>query len=310
MAYTKLIPQHTKDGRVEEIARDSSHYLLSVQPGRADEYRLAQLDDYAKTPRRLFPHHAPIILSLSARASSESIPGTWGFGFWNYPFGMSLGFGGTGFRLPALPNAVWFFGASEENYLSFRDTRTPEEPRDYSERMEVETKRALQVKSPIPNSNSTGNRTSTASGATNAPLSDQRDEAANGFLAQSFRSPRFHPLLIPAGLALPISRKTTRRLLGKVVGEDGVRLNVDVTQWHRYRLDWRGTRVLFEVDDMLIFESQLSPNPPLGLVIWIDNQYAAFTPEGKIGFGVLENPEPAWLEVKDIDVTSGASNAG
>ena len=57
------------------------------------------------------------------------------------------------------------------------------------------------------------------------------------------------------------------------------------------------------VDNVLVFESAVSPKGPLGLVIWIDNQYAAFTPEGKIGFGVLENPEPAWLEVKDIVVT-------
>jgi hypothetical protein len=60
--------------------------------------------------------------------------------------------------------------------------------------------------------------------------------------------------------------------------------------------------VSFSVDGTLAFESSVSPNPPLGLVIWIDNQYAAFTPEGKIGFGVLENPEPAWLEVRDIDL--------
>ena len=62
-------------------------------------------------------------------------------------------------------------------------------------------------------------------------------------------------------------------------------------------------RVSFRVDGTLVFESSVSPNPPLGLVIWIDNQYAAFTPEGKIGFGVLENPEPAWLEVREIDLT-------
>lgn len=281
MAYTKLIPLQTKDARVKEISRDSSHYLLSVSSGKGDQYRLAQVDDYAKTQRSQFPHRAPVSLTLSARASSDSIPGTWGFGFWNYPFGMSLGFGGTGWRLPSLPNAVWFFGASEENYLSFgSNTRT--------ERSEV---------------------------------------PANGFMAQSFRSPRFHPLLIPAGLALPFSRRITRRLMNRVIGEDGIQLwtpaarrrlqeqspalqRVDPTQWHRYRLDWRQARVAFGVDDIRVFESQTSPNPPLGLVIWIDNQYAAFTPEGKIGFGVLENPEPAWLEIKDIEVTPGASTAG
>jgi hypothetical protein len=84
---------------------------------------------------------------------------------------------------------------------------------------------------------------------------------------------------------------------------------VDPTQWHRYQIDWREKRVSFQVDDMLVLESSVSPHPPLGLVIWIDNQYAAFTPEGKIGFGVLENPEPAWLEIKDLEITSAASSA-
>jgi len=230
----------------------------------ADKYRLAQVDDYTKIQRNRFPLCYPIRLSLSARASSAFIPGTWGFGLWNDPFGLSLGFGGNPLRLPTLPNTVWFFGASEESYLSFRDPRASTAP---------------------PKSGGSAQR-----------------EAATGFLAQTFRSPRFHPWLIPAGLALPFSRKRTRQLLGKVMCEDGIRLSVDVTQWHRYRLDWREERVSFEVDDVQVFESTVSPNPPLGLVIWIDNQYAAFTPEGKIGFGVLENPEPAWLETKDIDV--------
>ncbi len=267
MAYTKLNPRFTPGANVEDISQDdgSQAYRLSIPAGAADGYRLAQLDDYTKIPRSRFPLGAPIRLSLFARASSESIPGTWGFGLWNDPFGMSLGFGGNPFRLPALPNAVWFFGASEESYLSFRDAST-------------------------------------------SLHSVQREIAANGFLVQTFRSPSFHPLLIPAGLALPFSRKVTRRLMGRVIGEDGVRLSVDPTQWHRYQLDWRENSVSFDVDEVQVFESPVSPNPPLGLVIWIDNQYAAFTPEGKIGFGVLRNPEPAWLEIKDLDITSAASS--
>jgi hypothetical protein len=252
MAYTKLIPRSTPGAKVEETSDGEHHqiYRLSIPAGSTDRYRLAQLDDYTKTARSRFPLHPPLGLSLSARSSSNSIAGTWGFGLWNDPFGLSLGFGGTPLRLPALPNALWFFGASPENYLSFR-----------------------------------------------------ADKPAQGFLAQTFRSPRFHPLLVPAGLALPFSRKATRHLMGKVIGEDGVRLRLDVTQWHRYQLDWREEHIAFKVDGAPVFESSVSPQPPLGIVIWIDNQYAAFTPEGKIGFGVLENPEPAWLEVKDIDVT-------
>ncbi|MEW6286286.1 MAG: hypothetical protein AB1509_08655 [Chloroflexota bacterium] len=294
MTHPPLHSRLTSSARVEEIA--DGHYRLVIPAGKADEYRLAQLDDYAQIPkRRLFPHRFGLTLSLSARTSNSSLPGTWGFGLWNDPFGWSLGFGGRALRVPALPNAAWFFGASEENYLSFSE------------------------------------------------------KPANGFLAQTFRSPKFHPLLIPAGLALPFSRKWTRRLLSRVIAEDGLNLNsthlpapsalenaeyanmnpeyanrsaddantnsgrsltpqkkavgVDPAQWHRYRLEWSPKRVSFEVDEVRVFESAVSPNPPMGLVIWIDNQYAAFTPAGKIRFGVLANPEPAWLEVKNLEVS-------
>jgi hypothetical protein len=234
----------TQGATVETIGNG---WRLGVQKGDALHYRDAQLDDYFRLPRRKFPHQA-LILSLRARASSRSIPGTWGFGLWNDPFGMSLGFGGNPFRLPMLPNAIWFFSASSHNYLSFTD-----------------------------------------------------DKPAQGFLAQTFRAPKFHPLLIPAGLSLPFSRKTARNLLGQVIEEDSKTLSVDVTQWHAYRFEWSPKRSAFWVDDALMLESTVSPHPPLGLIIWIDNQYAAFTPEGKIGFGVLENPEPAWIEITNME---------
>jgi hypothetical protein len=245
---------------VEEISQ-GAEYRLIIPAGPADKYRLAQLDDYTQTPRSRFPLRYPLSLGLSARTSSDNISGTWGFGLWNDPFGLSLGFGGNPFRLPALPNAIWFFGASKESYLSFKNP-------------------------------STSGFDAFAS-----------QPAGSGFLAQSFRSPKFHPLLILAGLVLPFSRKSTRRLMSRVIADDGIRLNVDVTEWHRYRLDWREQQVSFEVDDIQVFESQVSPNPPLGLVIWIDNQYAKFTPEGEIGFGVLENLEPEWLEINDLELS-------
>ena len=95
-------------------------------------------------------------------------------------------------------------------------------------------------------------------------------------------------------------------MLSHVIAEDGVSLGrgdrpVAPSQWHRYRLTWSPQRTAWEVDEAFVFESPVSPNPPLGLVIWIDNQYAAFTPEGRIAMGVLKNDE-AWLEVKDIEI--------
>lgn len=255
------------------VSRTEHGFRLAIPASRA--YRLAQLDDYAHLPRKKFPHHS-LTLSLRARASSDSIPGTWGFGVWNDPFGLSLGFGGNPFRLPALPNAAWFFHASEENYLSLRD-------------------------SAIGGRVSGGASVHPSGYSTTAALS-RPPVVANGFLAQVFRSPRFDARLIPAGLAFPFSRKTTRRWLGRVIAEEGIALSVDAAQWHAYRLRWSPTRVVFEVDGAVLLETSVSPRPPLGLVIWIDNQYAAFTPDGKIGFGVLENPKPAWLEIEDLKI--------
>ena len=226
------------------IEKTDKGYLLKIPAGDDSAYRFAQIDDYFGLPRKQFPHHS-LTLSLRARVSSPSLPGTWGFGVWNDPFGMSLGFGGKRFRLPTLPNAAWFFGASKENHLSFGD------------------------------------------------------KPAQGFLAQSFRSPKFHASLIPAGLVLPFSAKTTRRMMSKIIAEDSSALSVDVTQWHSYRLEWSQTRVVWYVDESPVFESSVSPHPPLGLVIWIDNQFAAFTPQGKISFGLLEGEE-AWLEIEDL----------
>ncbi|HNK63733.1 MAG TPA: family 16 glycosylhydrolase, partial [Anaerolineales bacterium] len=83
---------------------------------------------------------------------------------------------------------------------------------------------------------------------------------------------------------------------------DSSALSMDVTQWHSYRLEWGPKRVAWFVDEVSVFESAVSPNAPLGLVIWLDNQFAAFPPDGKIGFGVLENPEPAWLEIEELQL--------
>ena len=96
-------------------------WRLEVPAGTGGKYHLAQLDDYTGTPHRRFPWRPPLTMSLRARASAEDLPGTWGFGLWNDPFSLSLGFGGGTRRFPALPNTAWFFYASPPNYLSLRD---------------------------------------------------------------------------------------------------------------------------------------------------------------------------------------------
>lgn len=248
-------PRFSPGGYVDAIPNG---FRLGIPDGDDRHYRVAQLDDYAQSARKDFPHRPTFSLSLRARASANSLPGTWGFGLWNDPFGFSIGFGGNPLRLPALPNAIWFFHASEENYLSFQSP-------------------------------------SSSSG---------RSKPGSGFLAQAFRSPDF-PLgrLARAGLTLPFSKVKARKLMGQIVEEDGIRLGVDATEWHAYRFEWSPKRSAFWVNDKLVLETTVSPRPPLGLVIWIDNQFAAWHPDGKIGFGILENTEPAWLEIENLELS-------
>ena len=242
----ELKPRFSHDGTVTPTTHG---WRLTIPGGPAGRYRLSQLDDHLGLSRSAFPWHPPLTISLRARFSSASAPGTWGFGLWNDPFGFSLGPGETFLRLPALPNASWFFYASPRNYLSFLDKKP-----------------------------------------------------AQGFLAQVFQSPRFHPALFLAGPTFLFSRKTTRRMLSKVIAEDSANLSLDVTQWHVYRLEWSPSRSSFWADDSLVFQSPVSPRPPLGFVIWIDNQFAAFMPDGRLEWGLEKSPQSEWLEIEQVEI--------
>jgi hypothetical protein len=234
--------------------RTGSLLRMEIPAGPRGTYRLSQFDDYARRPRRLFPHTAPRTLNLRARVSADALPGTWGFGLWNDPFGLSLGFGGMPFRLPTLPNAAWFFYGSPENSLSFRD-----------------------------------------------------DLPANGFFAGTFASPRLpSPLLAPALLGIPLLAvrplsRWLRGLAARVIRQAGAPARVDVTVWHDYKIEWEPSLCRFFVDETILLETPLAPSGPLGLVIWIDNQYAAWGPDGRPGYGTLSNPA-AWLETDAMDI--------
>ncbi|MDX9992667.1 MAG: hypothetical protein RBS68_11560 [Anaerolineales bacterium] len=135
-------------------------------------------------------------------------------------------------------------------------------------------------------------------------LSFTNGQPASGFLAQTFSSPRIPSgLLAPGVLGLPLlllrplSRWLRTHLAAKLIREDAKRLSVDVTEWHEYSLSWQAQQVQFAIDGETVFETATSPKGPLGLVIWIDNQYAAWRPDGSLGMGALATPR-AWMDVE------------
>jgi hypothetical protein len=235
----------------------SGTWRLEIHAGPRGAYRLAQLDDYSDVSRAALPWNPPCCFSLQARSGSANTPpGTWGFGFWNDPFSISLGAGGGNRRLPALPNTAWFFFASPPNYLSFRD-----------------------------------------------------DLPAQGGLAATFRSPSWPSIaLAPIGLLLPLavipaSARLVRGAARRVIQQDAVQLSVNPVDWHSYRIDWYEDEASFSIDGDIVLRTPVAPHGPLGLVLWIDNQYAALPPDGRLRYGTLENPEAAWIEIRQMTIS-------
>jgi hypothetical protein len=143
-------------------------------------------------------------------------------------------------------------------------------------------------------------------------LAFRDDHPAHGLLAATFASTAIPPVLLALGLPLapllawPRSARLLRRWARAFIHEDAARLELDVTAWHTYQLELASQRVRFLLDGQSVFETPLVPHSRQGFVLWIDNQYAAFPPDGRLHFGTLQNLQPAWLEVEDIKIESRA----
>ena len=252
-----LRPRTALEAQVQALGPDT--WRLHLPAGPAGRYRLAQLDDYCGQPRRAFLRQPPLRLELSARSSAAVLPGTWGFGLWNDPFGLGLLYGGELLHLPALPQAAWFFFASPPNHLTLRDS--------------------------LP---------------------------GQGALAAVFRSRRWPMILLAPGAPLlpllgwPPFGRLARRLARGLIDEAGIELALDVCDWHRYSLEWQTDGVHFSVDGRPVLHSALAPRSPLGLVIWLDNQYAAAPPSGRFSYGALSSEQPAWVEISGLKLVETA----
>ncbi len=203
-------------------------------------------------------------LTFSLRARMLNAHVPGTWGFGLWNDPFAMGVGGWGLRLPVLPNAAWFFYASPPNYLSFRD-----------------------------------------------------DLPAQGFLAAVFRSSQIptpwlalaSPLL---GMCLaPLTARLLRRWIAHFVRQDALALDefpfltpARLAEWHVYRITWRAEAVEFFVDGQRLLTTSVSPRGPLGLVLWLDNQYAAFRPDGQIAFGALPLASGSRLEAADLMLTN------
>lgn len=144
-------------------------------------------------------------------------------------------------------------------------------------------------------------------------LSFRDDLPAQGLLAATFCAPRLPGWLMALGaLGLPLALipwvgRVARRAARRLVRQGTELLQLDPTAWHEYGLAWEEKRVVFRVDGGVAFSTPTAPIGPLGWVLWIDNQYAAWLSDGRLRYGFLPNPQAAWLEISDFGVEKSSS---
>jgi len=144
-------------------------------------------------------------------------------------------------------------------------------------------------------------------------LSD--DHPAQGLLAATFSSPRLPVPLLALGLPVvpllmwPCTARAVRSVARGFVREDAALLSLDPTQWHTYGLVWTEDVVCVTVDGVVAFSTPVVPIGRLGLVLWIDNQYAAFPPDGRLRMGSSASSY-AWLDVADLSLTGLSADLG
>ncbi len=141
-------------------------------------------------------------------------------------------------------------------------------------------------------------------------LSLTENQPATGFHAKVFRSPRLPSIF--SLLALPVlpfflwsaASKMIRKIARKFVKEDGQSLSFSVRSWHTYSLVWESDGVKFEIDHQEVFSTSVCPNGKLGLVIWIDNQFMQFGPDGKLRFGYSPTDTKQEMEIRNLKLIS------
>lgn len=113
----------------------------------------------------------------------------------------------------------------------------------------------------------------------------------------------FAPFVL-AACNVPAVRRSIWPYIQRDLAIDERLLDVDQTAWHDYQLVWLRDRVIFGVDGRQVLMTRTAPRGPLGLVIWIDNQWARVTPAGSFGWGLLDFDQPQWLVCEDIRIIS------
>ncbi len=138
-------------------------------------------------------------------------------------------------------------------------------------------------------------------------------DPGRGWLAMVWRSPKGWRVPIPAAAARALQRLLELPWLGRMaiaVGQQWMAVSqrsipLDLTQWHRYSIQWHQKKVTFEVDGKEIHRTPFAPAGPLGFVAWIDNQFLVVDPSTGLSGGLLPVPAAQALALRRVEIEAG-----
>jgi hypothetical protein len=107
------------------------------------------------------------------------------------------------------------------------------------------------------------------------------------------------PLVVPL-LHLPAVYRRLWPGIQRTVGVSEAPVTAAMTAWHTYQIQWDRRRARFLVDGATVLDCVTPPRGPLGLVIWLDNQYMVVTPQGRLRHGLMEQRAEQWLELESV----------
>jgi hypothetical protein len=235
------------------IEQGDGLWRFANQESAEGRYSDAQIDDTQGLRRGDFHWRPPVTLTVRARFShgAGDLIGTAGFGFWNDPFLM------TGGRLPALPQAVWFFYASPPSDMAL---------------------------------------------ALGVPGRGWKAATIDAIRLPFFLLAPTAPLAIPL-MNIPALRRALWPIGQRAIGVNEALIDMAMTDWHTYQLQWEAKRVIFEVDGREVLNSGSAPRGPLGFVMWIDNQAMIATPAGRFGWRALAVKQRQWMEIAEFQIS-------
>ena len=90
-------------------------------------------------------------------------------------------------------------------------------------------------------------------------------------------------MMVAGNLALkiPVVSSAAMAAARRMIVANEHQLDLDMTQWHDYALDWTSDGVVLCVDGQEVLRAVKPPRGPLGFVAWVDNYRATATLDGQ-----------------------------